>query len=29
MTPENYQKYLRLKELAKPYKALLFDVDGT
>ncbi|MFD1164968.1 HAD family hydrolase [Sphingobacterium daejeonense] len=29
MTPENYQKYLRLKELANPYKALLFDVDGT
>jgi HAD superfamily hydrolase (TIGR01509 family) len=29
MTPDNSQKYLRLKELAHPYKALLFDVDGT
>jgi len=29
MNPENYQKYLKLKELASPFKALLFDVDGT
>ena len=29
MTEENYQKYLKLKEIASPFKALLFDVDGT
>lgn len=29
MTEENFQKYLKLKEIASPFKALLFDVDGT
>lgn len=29
MTAESYQKYLKLKSLTIPYKALLFDVDGT
>ncbi|WFB61928.1 HAD-IA family hydrolase [Sphingobacterium sp. WM] len=29
MTEENFQKYLKLKEIATPFKALLFDVDGT
>lgn len=29
MTQENFEKYLRLKEIATPFKALLFDVDGT
>lgn len=29
MTEENFQKYLNLKEIASPFKALLFDVDGT
>jgi len=29
MTAESYQKYLKLKLLTIPYKALLFDVDGT
>src|SRR5690606_15152720 len=29
MTAESHQKYLKLKSLIGPYKALLFDVDGT
>jgi len=29
MTATSYQKYLKLKSLTLPYKALLFDVDGT
>lgn len=29
MTQENLEKYLKLKDIANPYKALLFDVDGT
>ena len=29
MTEHGLQKYLKLKELASPFKALLFDVDGT
>ncbi|MVZ62082.1 HAD family hydrolase [Sphingobacterium humi] len=29
MTEHGLQKYLKLKELASPFQALLFDVDGT